>query len=251
MNTSGHRYDMVGRKLLLVVVGAFVLTGMGGAPGVSAAPAPAGTVTLYGDRSLCRNAQLPRDNVACAVALTREWLDHTGRSTAVRRTVAVSNPALGGSWNPQNRDVCVYAEVGTVLNLGLHHCNTITFVNWVTDAALIRTPARALTTFVHESSHGVQEAIGLKPVSVTVLGPADALRRLEWASDCWSGAAWSWFVRSGEMTAAERDEATAFMYSLPERTSHGSGSERGAAFERGIVEGVTACDQILGTPAYT
>lgn len=242
---------MTGRDLVAIVVVVLCLTGIVGVARAAAEPAPWGTATVRDDISACADATAPMDNVVCAVAMTRRWLEHTGHASVVRRTVEVSDPAAGLTWNPRNRDICVYAELGTLLNLGVHHCDSTTFVNRSTDAALIRTRARAVTTFAHESSHGVQEAVGLTPVSTTIFGPVEDLRRLELASDCWSGAAWSWYVSSGLLTVADRIDATAFMYSLRDKVSHGSGAQRGHAFERGIVEGAGACDEILGRPAYT
>ncbi|MDL9948324.1 hypothetical protein QSJ19_22640 [Gordonia sp. ABSL11-1] len=167
----------------------------------------------------------------------------------------MTNPAAGVSWSPENRDVCVYAELGAVIALGLHHCNKVTFYNPTSDAELIRTRSRAVTTLVHESSHGVQESVGLRPVSATItalaFGRTAEIRTMELASDCWSGAAWTWFIGQGHLSVADRSEAITFMYSLPDRPTHGTGQERGRAFERGIVEGVAACNQILGRPAYT
>ncbi|ROZ89110.1 hypothetical protein [Gordonia sp. OPL2] len=211
---------------------------------------------MTADVADCRGEQGALENVSCAVALTHEWLRHTGRSSVVRETVRVSNPAAGVSWNPRNSDVCVYAELGTLLALGLHHCNAVTFYNPTSDAELIRTRSRAVTTFAHESSHGVQESAGLKPVSATIaalaVGRTAEIRTMELASDCWSGAAWTWLVGQGHLTAADRAEAVAFMYALPaDRPTHGSGQERGRAFERGIVDGVAACNHILGRPVYT
>lgn len=168
----------------------------------------------------------------------------------------VQNPGAGISWNTDTCDVCVvYAELERLINLGLHNCHKTTFVNPETDAALISSRSRAVTTFVHESSHGVQESVGLKPVSTTVFGPADEVRRLEFACDCWSGAGWSWPIGEGHLLPADLTQAVAFMYSLPDRPTgrptHGTGAERGRAFQRGITEGVAACDAILGRSAYT
>jgi hypothetical protein len=237
-------------SLVLVAIGIVCV------PAPSADAAPWGTVPVRSNVADCRGEGAPLENVSCAVALTRAWLAHSGRSSVVRETVRVTNPAAGVSWNPGNRDVCVYAELGTLIPLGLHHCNKVTFYNPTSDAELIRTRSRAVTTFVHESSHGVQEAVGLRPVSATIaalaFGRTAELRTMELASDCWSGAAWTWFVGQGLVPVADRAEAVAFMYSLPaDRPTHGSGQERGRAFERGIVEGVAACNQILGRPAYT
>ncbi|MYR07354.1 hypothetical protein GTV32_13995 [Gordonia sp. SID5947] len=213
--------------------------------------APFRTVAVEPDLAACHGEPAAANNAACAAALTRLWLGHRGRSSVVRETVMVQNPGAGVSWNSENSDICVYAELGTLLNLGLHHCDKTTFFNPQTDAALISTRNRAVTTFVHESSHGVQESIGLKPVSTTVFGPADDIRRLELASDCWSGAGWTWLIAQGHLTQSDLGQATAFMYSLPDRATHGSGAERGQAFERGVAEGVAACDEILGRSAYT
>ncbi|NDZ95390.1 hypothetical protein G3I13_08540 [Streptomyces sp. SID6673] len=88
-------------------------------------------------------------------------------------------------------------------------------------------------------------------MSTTVFGPVDEVRRLEFASDCWSGAGWSWLVGQGDLSPADLTEAVEFMYSLPGRPTHGTGAERGRVFERGIAEGAAACDAILGRSAYT
>ncbi|AZG46566.1 hypothetical protein [Gordonia insulae] len=213
--------------------------------------APFRTVLVAADRGACAAEQTAEKNMACAVALTDIWLAHRGRSSAVRQTVRVLDPSAGVSWNSVNRDVCGYAQIGTVISLGLHHCNSTTFVNPAADAPLITTRARAVTVLLHESSHGVQEAVGRKPVSATLFGPAEEMRRLENASDCWSGAGWAWLVADGQLSARDLAEATTFMYSLPDRANHGAGPERGRAFERGVVEGGAACDQILGQRAYT
>ncbi|GAA3705815.1 hypothetical protein [Gordonia hankookensis] len=217
----------------------------------SAHAAPFRTVVVEPDLAACHGEQTEVKNASCAVALTDRWLRHRERASVVRETVMVQNPGAGLSWNRANGDVCVYAELGRLIDLGLHHCDKTTFVNLETDAALISTRSRTVTTFVHESGHGVQESVGLKPVSTTVFGPVDEVRRLEFASDCWSGAGWSWLIGEGYLSPADLTEAVEFMYSLPGRPTHGTGAERGRAFERGIAEGAAACDAILGRSAYT
>ncbi len=237
------------RRLIGSILAAIALAASATALAAPAGAVPQpGTTVVAPSLAACQTpGETPRANVACAAALTNVFLRAQSKAAAVRQTVIVAPPAAGVSYNPGNGDLCAYAEIGR-LSLGMHHCNGVTYVSPSAsgDAGIIARRSSAIAALLHESSHGVQELAGLRPVSTTLFGTSAQIKRLELSSDCWAGVGVLWLTKHGYITKAVLAQARTFMAGLSDSHGHGDGLERVGAFDRGNRGGPGACNAIIG-----
>lgn len=219
-----------------------VATGPGYAHAVPASPS-----VITPDTTACAHATTGdiRALAACGAGYTQEWLAYNGVNGVVKRTVLLPNNTIGIHQSQTTGFICGYVET-TVFSFGLHHCDGTTYVSATHDPKLVVRPSEAIAAFIHESGHGMQERAGLDPVLATLThltGPE--LFPYEQSSDCWSGAAYRWFV-SRHVPYVDVLQATAFFrrngIDGSDGTGHGSPTQRVSAFKLGYDQGSRACN---------
>ncbi len=212
-----------------------------------ATAAPIGTTHVTPDRDACGDHGGVR-SVSCAAYLTDRWLRRMGLGDVVRETVLVA-PVGAGLWRSSTGGICGFGAAGK-LGLGLHHCDHRTFVYPSQDFTLLSDDVTTVTALAHESAHGVQERAGLDPVAVTLSFDGDRLLPLELSADCWAGIALRWFVDEGMLAPTARAGARGLLRAAAGGLGHGSAQQRQSAFDAGYLQGATACNRLLGMPAF-
>ena len=185
------------------------------------------------------------DNVACGGANVDQFYNEIGVAQAPPASAIV--PELGfGVWiNPATGFICGY-----IPNMGTHHCDGTSYYD-ETLTLIAPTEEARVAVSIHESVHGLQEEQSLGIANATVAGNDAAVFPLEQQADCGTGLFYAIGERNGSKTVAQVAEARALFYSVgvEGEHSHGSGSERVAAFDNGYHGGPAACNAY--TPGVT
>ena len=238
--------------MLLVVLGFAVISSPAE---TQAAPwTTPGAIAIAPNAAVCDKADM-RSRVVCAAAMTNRVLASAGASGVVKKTLIVND---GAAWAWQGKyDLCGYGVTPMVRLLGVHHCDEATFVNLREDAPLLDVQDKVIALLIHESSHGLQERAGIRPVNITLrlmAGVADKseLAPIELGGDCFAGAGMRWLVGNGHRPASAVQQGRHLfdIMEVGDSGGHGTRAQRYAAYDRGANEGVAACNQIIGSNVY-
>lgn len=224
----------------IVAVAAIIGFALTAAP---AQAAPLGTTPITASIASC-NASDFESRIECGTAFVEKWLEYTGNSQVLKQTVLVPNWYIEVHRSATTGFICGAVEL-EFFSFGMHHCDRTTFISLRHDPKLFTTLNQVIAALVHETGHGMQEQAGKDPVATTLSGiTSPRLFPFEQSSDCWSGAAFKWFVSQGLRTSAQAEDAAAFMATIGEEGDHGHGNprQREAAFRLGFDQGKGACN---------
>lgn len=209
----------------------------------SAAPIPAGTTPVVASMEACNGDSFDQW-ISCGAAFTNDWLQHEGSGDVVEATVTAPSLSLGLWPSATTGGVCGFVEVGGI-GFGMHHCDRVSFVSAASDPHMVTSKIAGIVALSHESGHGMQEKAGLDPVATTLQNTSGPqLFPYEQSSDCWAGAAFSWYIQQGMLSGNDVPAAMAFIASIgiEGEAGHGSPSQRQAAFNNGLNGGSAACN---------
>lgn len=230
------------RWLAASIIAIAAFTGVA-ANAASAQAAPLGTTPITANMASCHQSDFV-SRIECGTVFVEKWLEYTGNSQVLQQTVLVPNWTVEVHRSATTGFICGAAEL-EFFSFGMHHCDQTTYVSLRHDPQLFTTTNQVIAALVHETGHGMQEQAGKDPVATTLSGiTSPRLFPFEQSSDCWSGAAFKWFVSQGLRTSAQAEDAATFMASIGNEGDHGHGNprQREAAFRLGLTGGKDECN---------